>query len=63
MLYGSPNMTNINGNATLFPLFCKPMTDNIIAVQKYGITRRKTHSTVIQLKPSKAQSNNNLPTA
>jgi len=39
------------------------MTDNIIAVQKYGITRRKTHSTVIQLKPSKAQSNNNLPTA
>jgi len=44
------------------PYFVYRNITSIIAVQKYGITRRKTRSAVIQLKPSKFGRNNNLPT-
>lgn len=56
VLYGSSNRMEINGNATISPLFCLSEYNTykrIIAVRKYGITRRKTRYAVIQLKLSK----------
>lgn len=49
----------INGNVTIFPLVRNQNIIRFIAERKYGITRQKTRSTVILLKPLKVQSKNN----